>query len=128
TVLILVRFFAGHFMGLDAPPVDVTTLAVSMFMITAVPVVAGIAVRHWAAKLAISIEPAVEKLALVLFVVIVVGALAANWSVFVANLATLAPALVTLNVILLAAGLALARMFSLNHEEATAISIETGIQ
>jgi BASS family bile acid:Na+ symporter len=128
SVPLLVRFFADLFMGVDAPPIDVTALAIAMFLITAVPVAVGIAIRHFATSLAIAIEPFVEKLALVLFVVVVVGALAANWSLFVANLATLAPALVSLNVILLAIGLALARLFSLSRSEATAISIETGIQ
>lgn len=128
TVPLLVRFFAGHFMGVDAPPVNVTSLAVSMFLITAVPVAIGIALRHFATGFAVAAEPFVEKLALVLFVVVVIGALAANWSLFVANLTTLAPALVSLNIILLAVGLALARGFALSREEATAISIETGIQ
>ena len=128
SVPFLVRFFSGHFMGVDAPTVNVTSLAVAMFAITTVPVAAGIALRHFGAGLAAAIEPVVEKLALALFVVVVVGALAANWSLFVANLATLGPALVLLNVILLALGLGLARLASLNREEATAIAIETGIQ
>ncbi len=124
----LVGFFARHFMGLEAPPVDVTALGLAMFMITALPVVIGMLVRHFAAGFAIGIEPFVEKLALVLFVIVVVGALAANWSLFVANLAVLAPSLILLNVALLAIGLALGRIFSLTPGEATAISIETGIQ
>ena len=128
SVPFLVRFFSGPFMGVDAPTVNVTSLAVAMFAITTVPVAAGIALRHFGAGLAAAIEPVVEKLALALFVVVVVGALAANWSLFVANLATLGPALVLLNVILLALGLGLARLASLNREEATAIAIETGIQ
>ncbi|MCV0395338.1 MAG: bile acid:sodium symporter family protein [Rhizobiaceae bacterium] len=128
TVPFLVRAFAGHFMGLDAPPVNVTSLAVAMFLITAVPVAIGVTLRHRVPAFALGIEPFVEKLALALFVIVVAGALAANWSLFVANLATLGPALVALNVILLAAGLALARLFSLTRDEATAIAIETGIQ
>jgi BASS family bile acid:Na+ symporter len=128
TMPVLVALAADRFMGLAAPAIDVTALGISMFVITAVPVLLGILLRHLAAGFATSIEPFVEKLALALFVVVVVGALAANWSLFVANLATLGPALVLLNVILLAIGLGLARAFSLNRQEATAIAIETGIQ
>ncbi|MFH1794196.1 MAG: bile acid:sodium symporter family protein [Pseudomonadota bacterium] len=124
----LVAYFARHFMGLDAPPVDVTRLGISMFLITAAPVVIGILVRRFAEGLALSIEPIVEKLALVLFVVVVIGALAANWALFVANLAVLAPSLVVLNVALLAIGLALGRVFALGPAQSTAIAIETGIQ
>lgn len=124
----LVAFFARHFMGLDAPPVDVTRLGISMFLITAAPVVAGILFRRYAEGVALSIEPFVEKLALVLFVIVVAGALAANWSLFVANLAILAPSLIVLNVALLAIGLALGRFFALGPAQSTAIAIETGIQ
>jgi len=124
----LVAFFARQFMGLDAPPVNVTQLGISMFLITAAPVVIGILVRRFAEGLALSIEPFVEKLALILFVIVVIGALAANWSLFVANLAVLAPSLVALNVVLLAIGLLLGRVFGLGPAQSTAIAIETGIQ
>lgn len=128
TVPLLVALSARHFMGVEAPAIDVTALGISMFVITAAPVIIGLGLRHYMPAVATRIEPAVEKLALVLFVVIVVGALASNWSLFVANLAVLGPALVLLNVILLAGGLALARVFALSHKQATAIAIETGIQ
>ena len=128
TVPPLVAFFARHFMGIDAPPVDVTRLGVSMFLINAAPVVIGILVRRFAEGFALSIEPFVEKLALALFVVVVVGALAANWALFVANLLVLAPSLIVLNVVLLAIGLTLGRLFALGPAQSTAIAIETGIQ
>src|SRR5690606_12216771 len=55
-------------------------------------------------------------------------AVATNWRLLVENLRTLGPVVVILNVLLLAFGLGLARLFSLSRDEATAISIETGIQ
>ena len=128
TVPLLVAFAADRFMGVDAPPVNVTSLALAMFLITAVPVVLGMLVRHFASGLTTSVEGFVEKLAVVLFVVVVVGALASNWALFVENLPVLGPAVVVLNVVLLAIGVGLARLTSLDGRQATAISIETGIQ
>ena len=128
TVPLLVAFAADRFMGVDAPPVNVTSLALAMFLITAVPVVLGMLLRHFASGLTTSVEGFVEKLAVVLFVVVVVGALASNWSLFVENLPVLGPAVVVLNVVLLAIGVGLARLTSLDGRQATAISIETGIQ
>lgn len=128
TVPFLVAFAASHFMGVDAPQVDVTSLAVSMFLITAVPVILGMALRHFAGGLTAAIEPFVEKVAVVLFVIVVIGALASNWTLFVENLAVLGPAVVVLNLVLLAIGLGLARLAALEGRQATAISIETGIQ
>lgn len=128
TMPILVVFAANHFMGLDAPAVNVTALGVAMFLITFVPVVAGIAVRRFAEGFAMRLDAALSRIALVLFVVVVLGALVANWSLFVENLALLGPSLVILNVILLVAGVALARMFGLSRAEGKAISLETGVQ
>jgi len=124
----LVGFFARMFMGVDAPPVNVTRLGIAMFLITAAPVVIGILIRHFAPRFAQAVEPVLDKLAVLLFVVVVVGALAANWRLFIDNLAILGPALILLNIVLLAIGLALGRIFSLTRNEATAIAIETGVQ
>lgn len=128
TVPPLVAFFARHFLGLDAPTVNITALGLSMFLITTLPVVIGLALRHYSQGVALAIEPFIEKLALVLFVVVVIGALAANWSLFIANLAVLAPGLIALNVALLSLGLVLGRIFNLDRAQSTAIAIETGIQ
>ncbi|MBO6540692.1 MAG: bile acid:sodium symporter [Rhizobiaceae bacterium] len=128
TVPLLVAFTADHFMGVDAPPVNVTSLAIAMFVITALPVALGMAVRHFAPGLTATIERFVERLAVALFVIVVVGALAANWTLFVENLAVLGPAVVVLNAVLLSIGLGIARLFALDGRQATAISIETGIQ
>jgi BASS family bile acid:Na+ symporter len=128
TVPLLTTFFAGHFMGMDAPVINVTSLGVSMFLITLVPVAIGIAIRRVAPDFAVKLDNIVSRAAVVLFVVVVVGALAANWRLFVENLGTLAPALVLLNIILLVAGIFLGRIFRLSRPEAKAISLETGVQ
>lgn len=128
SVPVLTVFFASHFMGLDAPVINVTSLGVSMFLITLVPVAIGIAIRKMAGGFALKLDAIVSKLAVVLFVVVVVGALAANWRTFMDNLAVLAPALILLNIILLGAGIFFGRVFGLTLPEAKAISIETGVQ
>ena len=115
-------------MGMNAPDIDIGALAVAMFAITALPVAIGVAIRHFATGLAMRIEPVLSSIATVLFIVIVLAALASNWDVFTSNLPTLGPALITLNVALLLIGLAMARALALNWAQAKTISIETGIQ
>lgn len=124
----LVAFFAHQFMGLDAPPVNVTKLGITMFLLTAVPVVIGLTVRHFVPKVAATLEPIFDKLSVLLFVVVVIGALAANWQLFVDNMPVLGPAMVALIVCMLAIGVLLGKVFSLNYGQATAIAIETGVQ
>lgn len=128
TVPVLVAFSVSHFMGEAAPQVNVTSLALSMFVITAVPVLIGVALRHYAPGFSLRAEPILSKIAMGLFVVIVIGALAANWQIFIDNLPSLGPALIVLNVVLLLAGGALGRLFGLDGQEVKTVAIETGIQ
>ncbi len=128
TVPLLVVFSVNHFMGEDAPPVDVTRLGLTMFLITAVPVAIGMALTAKSPALVEKIAPGVSRVAVVLFVVIIVAALAKNWEVFSSNLGTLGPVAVLLNVVMLGLGLALAKALRLDDRDATTISIESGVQ
>ncbi|SLN64646.1 Sodium Bile acid symporter family protein [Pseudoruegeria aquimaris] len=128
TMPLLVAWSAQRLLGEAGPEIDVTAIAVTMFAITAVPVFLGLLLRRAAPGLAERGEPLLSRVALVLFVIVVVGALAANWGLFVANVGHLAPLLVTLNVLLLALGLLLARLLGLCGGDARCISIEMGVQ
>ena len=99
-----------------------------MFAITAVPVAMGMALRAAAKDFALRIEPALSVLAAVLFVVIVVGAVAASWDVLVANWATLAPMTALMVLCLLALGWLVARVLGLPVPDRAALGMETGIQ
>lgn len=128
TVPLLTAWSAEHFMGSAAPQIDVTGLALSMFAITAVPVAIGVGFRHFAERVADRVEPAISLIVTILFVIIVVGALAANWQVFTANVGALGPVLVVLNVLLLLLGYAVAVLLGLPGDERIAVAIETGVQ
>jgi len=132
TVPPLVVWNAEYFMGVAAPDVQVTSLGIAMFLITAAPVGIGIACRHLMPSSADRIESGAAKIATVLFVVIVivivVGALASNWDVFAANIGLIGPVLILLNVIMLAVGFGLAKAAGLSHADSAAISLEAGVQ
>jgi len=128
TVPLLTAWAADTFMGTAAPDINVTSLAISMFAITAVPVAIGVAVRHFAARVADRVESIISIIATVLFVVIVVGALAANWSIFVDSIGKLGPVLVILNIVLLLLGYGVASLLKLPDDERIAVAIETGVQ
>ncbi len=128
TVPLLVAFSVNHFMGEDARTVDVTKLGLTMFLITAVPVAIGMALTAKFPVLVEKIAPGVSRAAVVLFVVIIVAALADNWGVFSSNLGTLGPVAVLLNVVMLGLGIASAKGLRLEGRDATTISIESGVQ
>ncbi len=128
TVPALTAWTVVHFMGDAAPPVSVASLTLAVFLITTLPVLIGVTIRHFAPRFAIRIDPILSTLATVLFIVIIIAALAGNWDIFATNLPTLGPALITLNVALLLIGLGLARLAALNWQQSKTVSIETGIQ
>ena len=115
-------------LGDAAPRIDVLGLALAMFAITTVPVLLGLAIARLAPAFTARAEPWVSRAAVTLFIVIVVGAIAANWAVVVENLPSLGPILIGLNVILLALGVALGRAAGLDRPGAVAVAMELGIQ
>ena len=128
TVPILIALSVDHFMGVEGPEVNVTRLGVQMFLLTAVPVGVGMLLTRLAPNFAKRIAGSVSKIALALFVFMIVAAIAKNWEVFSSNLPNLGPALVLLNIFLLAIGLLTAKAARLDTKDASTIAIESGIQ
>ena len=128
TVPILVALSVKHFMGEEGPSVDVTRLGITMFLITAVPVAIGMVFTARSPDTVKRIAPSVSRVALVLFVFVVIAALAKNWEVFSGNLATLGPVAVLLNLLMLGAGIVTGKAIKLEYQDATTISIESGVQ
>lgn len=128
TVPALSGWAATTFLGSAAPEINVTAIGMSMFVITAIPVAIGVLLRFVAPTFADTNERRVSALALVLFVVIVVAALATNWGMFVEHIDGLGPVLMALNATLLVLGVAVARMLGLSGADGMCISVEMGVQ
>lgn len=128
TVPLFISWAVVHFMGEDAPDVSVTSLAIAMFLLTALPVSLGMLIRYLAPGFADRIEPKLLFVASCLFVVIILAAIAANWDLFTTNFTALGPALVTLNLVTMIGGLIIAGRLGLTWQEQKTISIEVGIQ
>ena len=88
----------------------------------------GVALRHYATELSQKASLPLSRVAALLLVIIIAGALTSNWDLFIANLPKLAPALITLNLIMLVVGIASGRLMGLSHKEGTAIAIENSTQ
>lgn len=128
TVPFLVALSVAYFMGEDGQKVNVSKLGIQMFLITAIPVVLGMILTATAPKFVEKTSGAIGKLSLVLFVLIVVAAIAKNHQVLVQNVSTLAPSTIALNVILLGIGIGSAAFLKLTPVDGTTISIESGVQ
>ncbi|MCP4817984.1 MAG: bile acid:sodium symporter family protein, partial [Shimia sp.] len=128
TVPLLVAWAGTTFLGEAAPEVNVLGIGMSMFAITAVPVIIGLLTRWVASGVADKIEKIVSAVALILFLVIVAAALATNWDLFMANIWTLGPVLMLLNAVLLVLGVYVARALGLSGPDGLCISVEMGVQ
>ncbi len=128
TVPLIISFSIAYFQGAEAVSVNVTGIAIKMFALTIVPMALGLLFRHFITTLAEKIEPALAGLATILFALVVIVALAANWTIFIENLFVMGPALIVLIIVLLFLGIMIARVLGLSLQEAKTISIETGVQ
>lgn len=128
TVPLLIAFTSSYFLDLGDRPVDISSLAISLFVITTVPVVLGMLVRRFAPDFTHRAEPWFFRASAVIFVVVLVGALASNWALFLENVSILGPVMVIFNVVLLALCWYLARGLGLGGAQAATIAIEGGVQ
>ena len=128
TLPIITGFSMAHFMGADAPPINILSLGMTMCLITAIPVGIGLLTHTKFQNFTKSFEPKASKISTVLFVIILIGALASEWDAFIANVTSLGPAIITLILAMLFIGYNSAQYFKMNTKQAVTVAIESGIQ
>lgn len=128
TLPIVIAFAVRYFMGSETPEVNTLSLSITMFLMTVVPVALGMVVTAVAPSFVSGGGQWLGRIAVVLFAVIVLAAIATNLDVLFANLASLGPATIVLMLVMLAVGLMTAKMLGLGVQDATTIAVETGVQ
>ncbi|MFT5467154.1 MAG: BASS family bile acid:Na+ symporter [Verrucomicrobiales bacterium] len=128
TVPILVGLTFKHFQGDATQEIDVTMLGVKMFLLTAVPVGLGMLLTAKTSGFVEKASKVISNIAMGLFMLVIIAAIAANWKTLSSNLPTLGPALVLLNILLLGLGLLTAKLSKLSFGDATTVAIESGVQ
>ena len=128
TLPLIVGFSMQYFMESNALTINILSLGLTMFFITAVPVSIGLFINTKFHNIADLFTPVANKISTVLFIIIVAGALISEWETFISNLNTLGPAIIALIIIMLFIGYSSAHWFSLGKKKAVTIAIESGIQ
>lgn len=128
TLPIITGFSMGHFMGAEAPPMNLVSLGLTMFLITALPVSIGLIVRSKNRTFADSFEITATKISTILFIIIIIGALLSEWNTFINNLTALGPAIILLMVIMITIGYNSSNWLKMNGPQAVTVAIESGIQ
>ena len=128
TLPILVGLSAPHFLGADAPAINVTALGAQVFVLTSVPVGLGMVLTWFAPRFVAAASPWISRLAFGLFLVMILAALISNWDAFSSNFWALGPALIVMNAVLLLFGLVSGTLAGLGPRDITTIAIESGTQ
>lgn len=128
TLPLIVGLSVSHFMGADAPSINIFKLGMTMFIITAVPVIMGLFINTNYKKISNSFGPIANKVSSLLFIVIVAGALASEWDTFINNLYLLGPSILTLICLMLLIGYNSPKIFGIKNAQAITIAIESSIQ
>lgn len=108
---------------------DVSTLGISLrvFLITVVPLAIGMAIRARNPEWAERHEARAKLIALGLFALVVIGAVASEWGTVQEYFAELALAALTLNVLAMACSFGISLLARLDLRQSTAVALELGV-
>ncbi len=108
--------------------VSLTSMAISMFLIVTVPVILGMIFRRFASNAAIKFEPIAKKISIVLFVIVLLGAILAEKDNVVSYFADAGLITLALNVIMMIVAFYVAKLLATGNAQKKCIAIECGLQ
>ena len=128
TLPLIVGFSMKSFMGLEAPDINILSLGLTMFFITAVPVGFGLLIREKNKYYADKLEPKASKISTILFAIIILGALLSEWETFINNFVLLGPAIVLLILTMLIIAYKSSKLFKMSDKQSITVAIESAMQ
>tara|TARA_B100000029_G_scaffold473085_1_gene514155 strand:+ start:239 stop:670 length:432 start_codon:yes stop_codon:yes gene_type:complete len=99
-----------------------------MFLIVVVPTLLGMLFRKFASNVAISFETIAKKISVVLFVIVLLGAILAEKNNIIYYFADAGLITLTLNILMMAIAFYVAQVLGTGTEQKKCISIECGLQ
>ncbi len=129
TIPLVVVMSYQYLIGSDDPgDISVAETAFSVFVIVTVPVLLGVALRHFASGLALAAEPWSRRISTVLFVLVLAGAIFQERDNIAPYFADAGLVTLVLNVVMMALAYGLATALASGKAQRVAISIECGLQ
>lgn len=117
--------FGGYAHGVALP---IERMSLAVFAVATLPLLLAMTLRHLRPALTARIERGVRPLATVVFVAIVIGAFASQWTTMMSHAAEVMPPALALNAGAMAIAALTARGFGLTRREHIAVVLETGLQ
>ena len=108
--------------------ISLTSIAISMFLIVTVPVILGMLFRKFASNAALKFEPIAKKISIVLFLIVLLGAILAEKDNIVSYFADAGLITLALNVIMMIVAFYVAQLLATGNAQKKCIAIECGLQ
>ena len=109
---------------------DISLFSMSrdMFLIVTVPVILGILIRRFASGAALKFEPIAKKISIVLFVLVLLGAIAAERENVISYFAQAGLITFVLNVVMMIVAYCVAKLLASGMKQKKCITFECGLQ
>ena len=109
---------------------DISLLSMSrdMFLIVTVPVIFGMLLRNFATNIALKFEPIAKKISIILFIIVLLGAIAAERENVISYFAQAGLITLVLNVVMMIIAYYFAQVFVSGTKQKKCITIECGLQ
>jgi bile acid:Na+ symporter, BASS family len=117
------------FLGSDEKPIlPVLQMLQDLIMLTLFPVVLGMMIRYLKPEMAKKAEEPIRKMVLyLLYLVLGLGVLS-SWDVIIAEITSVGPLVITMNLLTMGLGFGLAKLFGLPAPQVVTITYEVGVQ
>ena len=109
---------------------DISLFSMSrdMFLIVTVPVILGMLLRKFSSGVALKLEPIAKKVSIALFVLVLLGAIAAERENVISYFAQAGPITLILNVVMMIVAYYVAQFLASGAKQKKCITIECGLQ
>jgi len=109
---------------------DISLFSMSrdMFLIVTVPVILGMLLRRFASGAALKFEPIAKKVSIVLFVIVLLGAIVAERENVISYFAQAGLITLVLNLVMMVVAYYIAQLLASGKEQKKCITIECGLQ
>ncbi len=108
--------------------ISLFSMSRDMFLIVTVPVILGMILRRFASKFALKFEPIAKKISIFLFVLVLLGAIAAERENVISYFAQAGLITLALNLIMMITAYYIAQIFVSGVAQKRCITIECGLQ
>ena len=117
-------------LGTENMPQDISLIgmAINMFLIVTVPVIIGMIFRRFASNTAINFEPIAKKISVVLFIIVLLGAILAEKDNIVSYFADAGLITLVLNIVMMIVAFYVAQILGTGNAQKKCIAIECGLQ